>query len=62
MASSFSPVEALQELIVITNIDKNKQNSVTQIKLAHTKAKTLLPDFEVWESESMRVDNEVHES
>lgn len=61
MASTFSPIAVLQEIISITNIEKNKLNSVTQIKLAHAEAKHLLPEFEEWESsfKSLRTDNEV---
>lgn len=60
MASSFSPVSALGELISIINIEKNKLNSVTQVKLAHTRTKALLPYFEAWESslQSLKLENE----
>lgn len=60
MATSFSPVAALQELITVTNIDKNKLNSTTQVRQAYTRTKALLPDFELFElqHESLRTENE----
>lgn len=49
-SSAFSPVLAIQELITITNVDKNKQAAMTQVKLAFAKATEYLPDFEAWEA------------
>lgn len=52
MASSsvLSPVLVIQELISITNVDKNKQAAMTQVKLAFSKAMEYLPIMEAWEA------------
>lgn len=47
-SSAMSPVQVLEEIISITDIEKNKLSSVTQIQKALAKAREYLPEFEEW--------------
>lgn len=50
MAPTISPLQALQDLISIMNVEHNKLSSVQQIKKALTRTKEFLPEFEDWET------------